>query len=435
MTSGNVSEEPIAIDLEDAVARLGDIADLYLDHNREILSRCDDSVVRVTDGDMLFLRRSRGWVPLPLGIDGAPAGILACGAHLKNTIAVTRRNRVFLSQHIGDLENAPAFDFFKTSVKQLEKIIQVRPEVVAYDMHPDYLSTRFAMEVSAATRIGVQHHHAHIASCLGEAGIGGPVIGMALDGTGYGPDGTVWGCEVLVATRREYERVGHLERVGMPGGETAVRQPWRMALSHLVNSFGDDVESLDLRRLLGRDRREIETTLLMLRQGVNSPVTSSCGRLFDAVSSLCRLRDRVSYEGQAAIELEMAADERERGCYPVVIEAHDASVVISTGSLIRSVVDDLIGGADVGTVSGRFHNWVSASLVETALRVRERQNIDTVALSGGCFQNEILLGRTKSALESRGFDVIVNRLVPTNDGGISFGQAVVAAATVLDLDG
>jgi hydrogenase maturation protein HypF len=428
MTSGNVSEEPIAIDLDDAIARLGDIADLYLDHNREILSRCDDSVVRIMDRDMLFLRRSRGFVPLPIGIDSAPPSILACGAHLKNTVAVTRRDQVFLSQHIGDLENLAAFDFFKTSIGKLEKIVQVEPEVVAHDLHPDYLSTRYALDLPDITRIAVQHHHAHIASCLGEAGMEGPVIGMALDGTGYGPDGTVWGCEVLLATRKTYQRVGHLEQVGLPGGEIAVRQPWRMALSHVANSYGDDLDTLDLEGLLARDPGELQTVLQMLKQGVNSPLTSSCGRLFDAVSSLCRVRDRVSYEGQAAIELEMIADEAETGSYPVEIQDRDDKLVILAAALIRSIVGDLLKGAPAGTVSGRFHNWVSGSLVETALKVRERHGISVVALSGGCFQNEILLKRTRSALEREGFDVVINRLVPANDGGISFGQAVVAAA-------
>jgi hydrogenase maturation protein HypF len=432
MTSGNLSEEPIAIDMDDAVGRLGAVADIYLDHDREILSRCDDSVVRVVNDEMLFLRRSRGWVPLPVGLDGDPPTILACGAHLKNTVAVTRGSQVFLSQHIGDLENLPAFEFFRSSIELLGRIVRVEPEVVAYDLHPDYLSTRFALDLPVATRIGVQHHHAHIASCLGEAGIDGPVIGLALDGTGYGPDGTVWGCEILQATRRAYERLGHLEQVAMPGGEVAVKRPWRMALSHLVNAFGDGLGNLDLVGLLGQGSSEIETVLSMLNRGVNCPITSSCGRLFDAVSSLCGVRDKVTYEGQAAIELEMTIDEAETGTYGVEIEECKGSLVIAAGALIRAIVEDLRAGVGRGTVGAKFHNWVVKSLVETAREVRRRNGLDIVALSGGCFQNEILLRRTYAALEAEDFKVIINRRVPANDGGISFGQVVVAAAGAVD---
>lgn len=432
MTSGNISEEPIAIDIGDAVERLGDIVDVYLDHNREILSRCDDSVVRVLDGETLFLRRSRGWVPLPIHIASSRESILACGAHLKNTIALTRGNQVFLSQHVGDLENLPAFEFFKSTVDQLQKVIAVEPEVVAYDLHPDYLSTKFALKLSVPRRIAVQHHHAHIASCLGEAGIDGPVIGMALDGTGYGPDATIWGCEVLMATRRSYERMAHLEHVGMPGGEKAVREPWRMALSHLRNAFGEDLKKLDLPELLRQDAKPIDILLRMLDKGVNCPVTSSCGRLFDTVSCLCGVRDKVSYEGQAAIELEMAAEEGEAAPYTVAVETVDDMITITTKALIREIVDDLRNGKERGKVSARFHSWLAASLLEVAVMLRERHGTRTVALSGGCFQNEILLRLLRDRLTDRGFDVIINRQVPANDGGICFGQVVVAAATLAD---
>jgi hydrogenase maturation protein HypF len=430
MTSGNISEEPIAIDIEDAGRRLGSVADLYLDHNREILSRCDDSVVRVIDDRMLFMRRSRGYVPVPIDFDGSPKNILACGAHLKNTVAVTRRNQVFMSQHIGDLENMHAYAFFKSSVDQLEKIIQVEPEVVAYDLHPDYLSTRFATELDLETKIGVQHHHAHIASCLGEAGIDGPVIGMALDGTGYGPDGTVWGCELLLSTRRRYERVGHLEKVLMPGGDTAVRQPWRMALSHLHAAFGERIGELNLRALLRRDGDELRIVREMLIKQVNCPVTSSCGRLFDAISCLCGVCNEVSYEGQAAIELEMLADEGLKDSYPVDVRDTGERVLIGVKTLMREVVEDIRAGVGGSVVSARFHNWLIAALVKAAEILRRRHRISIAALSGGCFQNEILLTGLSNQLKERGFDVIINRQVPANDGGISFGQVIVAAAAV-----
>jgi hydrogenase maturation protein HypF len=430
MTSGNISEEPIAIDLADAVARLGDIADFYLDHNREILSRCDDSVIRVVGGRPVFVRRSRGYVPLPLEIDGGSVSILACGAHLKNTAALTRGNMVFLTQHIGDLENLAAYDFFKISIDRLKKVADVEPSAVAYDLHPDYLSTRYALGLPVETKIGVQHHHAHIASCLGESGMDGPAIGIALDGTGYGPDGTIWGCEVLIATRESYERAAYLEPVPMPGGERAVVEPWRMAVSHVLNAYGGISRGIDLARLLGRSDSEIGLVCGMIDRGLNCPMTSSCGRLFDAVSAMCGIRTRISFEGQAAIELEMAAGEAIGECYPVEIDRKAGGLVISPKALIREIVNDLLAGTDRRTVSAKFHNWLAASLTEVALALRTTHGINLAALSGGCFQNEILLGGLVRLLGEKGFDVIINNLVPTNDGGISFGQAVVASAAI-----
>jgi hydrogenase maturation protein HypF len=428
MTSGNISEEPISIDMDDASKRLGGIADIYLDHNREILTRCDDSVVRVIDDQMLFMRRSRGYVPLPMSLDSDSKSILACGPHLKNTVALTRGNQVFLSQHIGDLENLHAFEFFKSSVEQIKKVVDAEPEVVAYDLHPDYLSTRFALELPLKTRIGIQHHHAHIASCLGEAGVDGPVLGMALDGTGYGPDGTIWGCELLISMREDFDRVGHLKQVMMPGGDKAVKQPWRMALSHLYEAFDHDLDGLDLKGLLRQSEEDIEIVKEMLAGKVNSPVTSSAGRLFDAVSCLCGIRSETTYEGQAAIELEMAADSGIVESYPVEIEEEGGMLVIGTRRLIREVIVDVEKGESAGAISARFHNWLKASLVKAAEMLRQTHRISRVALSGGCFQNETLLRDLRSQLRERGFDVIINEKVPPNDGGISFGQVVVAAA-------
>jgi len=395
MTSGNISEEPISIDMDDASKRLGGIADLYLDHNREILTRCDDSVVRVIDDEMLFMRRSR---------------------------------EVFLSQHIGDLENLHAFEFFKSSVEQIKKVAETEPEVVAYDLHPDYLSTRFALELPLETKIGVQHHHAHIASCLGEAGIDGPVLGMALDGTGYGPDGTIWGCELLISMREDFDRVGHLGQVMMPGGDKAVKQPWRMALSHLYEAFEHDLDGLDLESLLGQNKEDIAIVREMLAGEINSPLTSSGGRLFDAVSCLCGIRSETTYEGQAAIELELAAEPGTVESYPMEVEVEDGMLVIATRRLIREIVVDVGRGDPAAAISARFHNWLKASLVKAAEMLRQTHRISKVALSGGCFQNETLLRDLRSQLRERDFDVIINEKVPANDGGISLGQVVVAAA-------
>ena len=435
MTSGNLSEEPIALDVDDASRRLGGIPDLYLDHDREIVARCDDSVVRSVGGETVFLRRSRGWVPLPLDLDVSPPSILACGAHLKNTVAVSRGNQVFLSQHIGDLENLAAYEFFTTTIEHLKQIVEVRPEVVAHDLHPDYLSTRYAEASGAARTIGVQHHHAHIASCLGEAGLEGPVIGLALDGTGYGADHTVWGGEVLVATRRTYTRAGHLQQVRIPGGEAAIKHVWRMALAHLESAFGREVEGLPLESLVGATPGQIRVVLDMARSGFNSPVTSSCGRLFDAVACLAGVRSEVKYEGQAALEFEAAAADGVEDQYPVEVGREGGSVVIKVGAMLRGVVADVVPGpgrtrAGAGVVSARFHNWLAASLLEAASEVRAATGITTVALSGGCFQNLRLLTDLGRRLRGGGFEVIINRQVPANDGGISYGQTIVAAAVL-----
>jgi hydrogenase maturation protein HypF len=435
MTSGNISEEPIAIDLGDAVRRLGDIADYYLDHNREILCRCDDSVVRVIDDEMLFSRRSRGFVPLPVDLEDGGEVILACGAHLKNSVAITRSNQVFPSQHVGDLENLEAYEFFKSTVAHLKDIVEVEPEVVAHDLHPDYLSTQYALELEGPGKIAVQHHHAHIASCLGEAGIEGPVIGFSLDGTGYGPDGTVWGGEALIATRADYSRAGHIETVRMPGGERAVREPWRMALSHVMNAVDrGEIEAGVLKpgdsalaALLGRPEEEVHLVRQALEKGINCPVTSSCGRLFDAVSALCGVRRSITFEGQAAIELEMILNESEGGAYPATISG-GGPLIIETAPLIAGIVRDLKRGTEPGRVSARFHNWLVHSLHNAAVRLRDREGLETVALSGGCFQNAYLIKNLKLTLSESGFNVIINKHVPANDGGISFGQVVVARA-------
>ncbi len=428
MTSGNISEEPIAIDIQDAIKRLKGIADYFLDHNRQILSRCDDSVVRVVDGEVVQIRRSRGWVPLPIEFEGCDQSILCCGAHLKNTIALTRRNEVILSQHIGDLENMAAYEFYRSAIKHLERILEVEPTAVAYDSHPDYLSTRFAQELPLKYKIPVQHHHAHIASCLGEAGVEGPVLGVALDGTGYGEDGTIWGGEILVVKRDGFERVGHLETVRMPGGEKAVHEPWRMAIAWASKLDHDQRLARGIAEWVGVGGDETQVILKMLERGVNSPVTSSCGRLFDAVASLCGIRQRVNYEGQAAIELEMSIDETCEDSYRVVIERADNTLIVGVKQMLEQVVDDIKSNVPARVISAKFHNWVIVSFTVAIETLKERTGITTVALSGGCFQNQYLLCSLKNRLESKGFRVLFNHLVPPNDGGISFGQAIVGAA-------
>jgi hydrogenase maturation protein HypF len=421
LTSGNVSDEPIAYRDEDAVARLGGIADAFLAHDRAIHIRTDDSVTRVFRGRPMPVRRSRGYVPEPIGVlPGFPRPVLACGAELKNTFCLAKEDHAFVSHHVGDLENAETLRSFTEGIEHFRRLFDIDPRVVAHDLHPEYLSTKYAIELAEAGDValhGVQHHHAHIASCLADNGAEGPVIGVAFDGTGYGADGTIWGGEFLVAGLAGFERAGHLAPVPMPGGTAAIRQPWRMAAAYLDADTG-------VRR---RHEEQWPAIVAMARRGVNSPLTSSAGRLFDAVAAILGVRDVITYEGQAAVELEQLADPSETGCYPAGIEPGDPFRVRG-GDLVGAVADDLAAGIPVPVIAARFHRGVAALIEAGCLLLRERHGLGTVALSGGVFQNMLLLHETVGRLEARGFAVLVHSRVPCNDGGISLGQAVVAAA-------
>ena len=430
MTSGNLSEEPICIDNTEAFKRLAGIADAFLVHNREIYLRSDDTIVRHLAGTMRQIRRSRGFVPVPLFLRRSQPSVLACGAELKNTVCLTREDRAFVSQHIGDLENTAALDFFERTVAHMQRILNVRPEIVACDLHPDYLSTRYA-EALDLRQIAVQHHHAHIVSCLAENQADGAVIGLAFDGTGYGPDGTVWGGEVLVADAARFSRVAHLETLPMPGSAAAIRQPWRMAASCLHHVFGDDFSRLDLPFLKQTDARRLHIITQMASAGLNSPPTSSLGRLFDAVAALCGVRSTVSFEGQAAMELEMAAAGRDCGIYDFAWGS-GADRPIFVAPIISGVVDDLQSRRPLPEISRRFHDTLVALFTRLCADLRAEHNLDRVALSGGVFQNAILLTGMIHSLEKEGFEVLSHRLVPTNDGGIALGQAVAAAAIAGD---
>ncbi|MFC5746241.1 carbamoyltransferase HypF [Actinomadura rugatobispora] len=425
LTSGNVSDEPIVHRDEDALERLSGIADAFLTHDRPIHIRTDDSVVRAFRGRPYPLRRSRGLVPSPVRVPWEfPRPVLACGGELKNTFCVAKGNRAFPSHHIGDLENHETLRSYTAGIEHFCGLFGVRPEVVVHDLHPEYLSTKYALEREDAELLGVQHHHAHIAACLADNGEAGPVIGVAFDGLGYGDDGTLWGGEFLIADLAGYRRAGHLEAVPMPGGAAAVREPWRMAAAYLDAAYGDDRPELEVVR---RNRERWPAVVAMARSGVNAPATSSAGRLFDAVAAIAGVRDRAGYEGQAAIELEQRADPGERGAYPVTVTG-GATLVLKGTDLVRGAVDDVRAGAGAGVVSARFHNGLARSVVETARTLRERSGLETVALSGGVFQNMLLLERVVAGLEDGGFRVLVHARVPANDGGISLGQAVIAAA-------
>jgi len=427
MTSGNLSEEPIAIDNGEAVNRLSRLADLFLVHNREILLRCDDSVVRVFDGKPRQLRRSRGFVPVPVFLKEEVPSVLAVGGELKNTICLTRENQAFLSQHVGDLENLESYRFFEEAVEHLGRVLEIKPQAIVYDLHPDYFSTKWALN-QKLPKFGVQHHHAHIASCMAENGLEGKVIGLALDGTGYGTDNCIWGGEVLVAGYEDFERAAHLEYVPLPGGAEAIREPWRMAFSYLTHDFGRDFLKLNLPFVQRSNAARAELVVRMVERGINSPLTSSCGRLFDAVAALIGIRDRVNYEAQAAIELEAVIDGRkDDGKYPFEVRQDRTTWIIGTRPLFEAILEDLSRGVSAGVLSRRFHDGLAEVLVQAVELIRGQTFLDRVCLSGGTFNNVYLLRSLKNSLGAAGFQVFTHSQVPAGDGGLSLGQAVIAA--------
>ncbi len=426
LTSGNISDEPIAYRDADAVDRLAGIADGFLTHDRAIHIRTDDSVVRPFDGRESVLRRSRGYVPEPISLElPFPRPVLACGAELKNTFCLAKGRRAFLSEHIGDLENFQTLRAFTEGITHFRRLFDINPLVVAHDLHPEYLSTKYAHDLAGVELVGVQHHHAHIASCLADNGVAGSVIGVAFDGTGYGSDGTIWGGEFLLADLAGFERVAHLDPVPMPGGAAAIRAPWRMAAAHLNAAYAD-APPAGL-AVLARNESSWQPVSAMARRSVNSPLTSSAGRLFDAVAAILGIRDSINYEGQAAVELEQAADPGETGSYPVEI-TDEWPIRLSGAALVRAVVADLGRAVPVPVIAARFHNAVADAVTLVCATIRERTGVSVVALSGGVWQNLLLTSRTMISLRDKGFTVLTHHRVPCNDGGISLGQAAVAGA-------
>jgi len=435
MTSGNLSEEPIAKDNDEAICRLGGIADYFLLHNRGIYARYDDSVYMVESGIPQAVRRARGYAPYPIFLPFESKQILACGAEDKNTFCLTNGNHAFVSQHIGDMENEETLEHFAGTIDLYKKLFRIQPEIIACDMHPEYLSTKYALQVGEEqdlNLIPVQHHHAHIVSCMAENEVEEPVIGVAFDGVGYGTDGTIWGGEFLVADWRQFKRVGHLEYVPLPGGAAAIKKPYRMALSYLYTLLGEDfpLDGLPLSML---DSAELDIIKQQLARRLNSPLTSSAGRLFDAVSALAGVRGEIDYEAQAAIELEMLAPDDTgktgREVYPFTIDEHQGVKVVKLGELISAVAQEVRNKVAVDIMSIKFHNTVAQIIVEMVKLIAEETGINQVALSGGVFQNRLLLRFATGALEKAGFSVLTHRLVPCNDGGISLGQVVIANFT------
>jgi len=429
MTSGNRSEEPIAIDNDDAFERLADIADYFLIHDREIYLRSDDSIVRRAAGAVRFIRRSRGFVPVPIFLQKRIPAVLACGAEQKNTICLTKGNQAFLSQHIGDLENLPAYNFFKMTIAHMQRILDIEPQIMACDLHPDYLSTRYVQEQASGLKIQVQHHHAHVVSCMAENGLEGEVIGLAFDGTGYGTDGTIWGGEILIAGPQGFRRAASLSPVVMPGGASAIREPWKMALSYLYDAFGVALWDLNLPLFGEIDAKKIAPIVRMIAKKINSPATSSLGRLFDGVAALAGLRTYAFFEGQPAMELEMAAGEAPATPYDYAWEL-DETYRVAPQPIVRAVVGDVEKGISVAEISARFHATLIRLFADLCVAIRSDSGLNRVALSGGVFQNALLSGGLEQSLAAAGFQVYSHRQVPANDGGISLGQAVIAAATV-----
>ncbi|MDP3013506.1 MAG: carbamoyltransferase HypF, partial [Candidatus Subteraquimicrobiales bacterium] len=423
MTSGNISEEPIAMENEEAFRRLKAIADYFLIHNRDIYSRYDDSVVRSFNDTTSVIRRARSYAPYPVYLPFKAQEILAVGPELKNTFCLTKENYAFISQHIGDMENLETLEHFETTLKLYKKLFRIEPKFIAYDLHPEYLSTKFAFSQKDTLLIGVQHHHAHIVSCMVENEVQERVIGVSYDGTGYGTDDTIWGGEILLADWEDFERAAHLRYIPMAGGEKAIKRPYRMAFSYLYSLFGEDVKRLKIDFVKSLNNEEIEAMRNQLEKRINSPLTSSCGRLFDAVSALLGIRSVIDYEGQAAIELEMIADENIKESYPFEIHSEgNEAMVIDTEPIIRGIIKDLGKGALPSLISAKFHNSVVNFTVKICEKLREREGLNKVALSGGVFQNVYLLTRLNRKLKEHGFEVLTHKKVPTNDGGISLGQ-------------
>ena len=429
MTSGNLSEEPIARDNDEALRRLGGIADYFLVHDRDIYARYDDSVVTVAGGAARLVRRARGYAPHPIHLPHPGRQVLACGAEEKNTFCLTRDCYAFVSQHVGDMENLETLEHFTNTIELYKKLFRIEPEIVAHDMHPEYLSTKFAKELAATKNVSlvaVQHHHAHIAACLADNGIEGPIIGVSFDGTGYGSDGHIWGGEFLVADDQHFTRAAHLEYLPLPGGALAIKKPYRTAIGYLL-ALGMDLDPA-LPLFAGVNEEEIDIIRGQVATGLNTPLTSSIGRLFDAVAALSGTRDVIEYEAQAAIDLETLASHApgETGGYPFTVIELDGVNIIKIADLLAAVIEDIRGSTPKSVIAARFHNTVAGIIVELCQAISTRTGLKEVALSGGVFQNRLLLEQAITRLESTGLKVYTHHQVPFNDGGVSLGQAVIA---------
>jgi hydrogenase maturation protein HypF len=423
MTSGNISDEPIVIDDDDALQKFEKIADGILTYNRQIFNRVDDSVAFHINGSMRLLRRSRGYAPSPVRTELFVEGIFAAGAELVNCFCIGKDKKAFLSQHIGDLKNLETYDFYKESFERYGRMFRFTPELVATDLHPDYLATRFAQELGLPA-MGIQHHHAHIASCMAENHLDEQVIGVSLDGTGLGTDGNIWGGEFLLCDLSDFQRMAHLQYVPMPGGDKAAHEPWRMAISYLLHVYGLDFWNLELDFLKKTNPDHLSLVVQSMEKNINSPLTSSAGRLFDAVSAILGLCHKASFHAEAPMRLEAAIKAGESKEYP--FQLLDGNI-ISFKDTVRHIVADVLKKTDAGIIATRFHNTFISSILRTVKSISIESGLKKVALSGGVFQNRYLSERVEQRLDSGGFEVFVQKLVPTNDGGIALGQLAIAA--------
>jgi len=424
MTSANISEEPICIENQECLNRMSQIADSYLMHDRGIYLRCDDSVLQLMDEVPMFIRRSRGYSPRPIILSKKGRSVLAVGGHLKNTVCLSKDNFAFVSQHIGDLENLETLNAFEHTIDHMQKIFEIEPEIVIHDSHPEYLSTKWVQDTITGPKKSVQHHYAHILSVMAEHTIEEDTIGIALDGTGYGEDGSIWGGEVLISNLQTFKRIAHFEYLPMPGGEKAILEPWRMSASYLRKYLKNGIEKAE--ELFREHSAKLKILEQTMEKGINSPNTSSCGRLFDAVAAILGLREIVAYEGQAAIMLESVAmkacgENRVLGEFELVKK--DNIYVITPNKIINNIVELKSIGTDIAEISRAFHLALVDVFLKIAVLLRSETGINQIALSGGCFQNMFLLKHIINDLSKNDFKVLTNREVPVNDGGISLGQA------------
>ena len=432
MTSGNLSEEPIAKDNDEALRRLSGIADYFLIHNRDIYSRYDDSVAVVERGAGQLVRRARSYAPYPIILPFKIKQVLGCGAEMKNTFCLTKDNYAFLSQHVGDMENMETLEHFVDTISLYERLFRIEPEIIAHDFHPDYLATKYAQELgnSGMKLIPVQHHHAHIVSCMADNRVESPVIGVAFDGTGMGDDGRIWGGEFLVVDYRAFNRMGQLEYLPLPGGDAAIKRPYRIAIGYILTLLGANALNQELAFMQQVSEVEVEVIKRQIERGINSPLTSSMGRLFDAVSALLGIRAEIDYEGQAAVELEMAAYEgnytNDGEAYLYQIVEDKGKRIVRLSSLFSAIIGDLKQDIPKGRISVKFHNTIAQMASEMCQLIANETGIKRVALSGGVLQNRLLLRKTVDLLEASNFQVFTHRQVPCNDGGISLGQALIA---------
>ncbi len=428
MTSGNRSGEPIIFNNQIAMAQLADIADFFLCHNRDIINSCDDSVLLCQNHTTTVLRNSRGLTPATISLNHDCGRTLALGGNDKNSICLTRNNQAFLSQHIGNLDHVATYQRFEEISSHLQTLLQIEPELIVHDLHPDYQTSRYALTKGSLATVAVQHHHAHAVSCMAEHRLNGPVLAITLDGSGYGPDQTIWGGEILLARHDSYQRLAHLQQIAMPGGEQAVREPWRMGFSYLSQAYGDVDIAKDLPCF--RDRQEnLPTIMTMIKKKINSPLTSSCGRLFDGIAALLNLCPITSFDGQAAMALEAIATNNATTSYPMeIMAAADGVRQLMTTPIIRGVVTDLKQGVTKENISSRFHLSLADLFTTGCRQLREEHDLTTVVCSGGVFQNSLFTSLLRERLAADGFTVYTHQTVPTNDGGLSLGQAVAGRA-------